>query len=290
MALVTRRNSTVAAVAAVALALVGATAARADAVPGISLGSFAVTAGDEVVVSSDGWTDLAKQIHPSTTVLISSDLTGVIARDEFPATAGPWTRTVTIPMFEPAGTYQVCAVLTKDVVAESEPWMEFSTCASLTVRAYTLPGSPVYRFWSPRFSNAHFFTMSTDEAAGIRSTDTNWIDEGVAFRALPVNPDLSCTYGKQVFRFWSPVFRTHFYTQDAEEKSRIRSTDRNWTYEGIAYCALTSTTGGGVPLYRFWSPVFNKHFFTASQSEADNLQAVDRNWNYEGIAYYVLPS
>ena len=111
---------------------------------------------------------------------------------------------------------------------------------------------------------------------------------GVAFGAV-VARDGACTEGAPVFRFWSPRFRSHFYTQDAAEKAAIVARDRNWTYESVAYCAYPTQIPGSVPLYRFWSPGFGKHFFTADQGEAAHIRAVDRNWNYEGIAYYVLP-
>jgi len=154
------------------------------------------------------------------------------------------------------------------------------------------PGSTtakVYRFWSPKFSNAHFFTTSGTEAVRIIDTDVNWLYEGAAFRALTWNGS-RCADGRQVYRFYSAVFQSHFYTQNATEKEYVRLNDPNWSYEGVAYCAYTLSThpAGSMPLYRFWSPVFGKHFYTASRSERDQLDYNDPNWDYEGIAYYVL--
>jgi|GEM_PF-3453679 len=146
----------------------------------------------------------------------------------------------------------------------------------------------VYRFWSPKFNNAHFFTTSDTEAWHIYQTDTNWTYEGKAFSALAASGE-TCTTGAPVFRFYSPVFQSHFYTQNADEKAHIIAADRNWNYEGVAYCAYSTQQAGTTAVYRFWSPGFGKHFFTASQAEADHIKAVDRNWNYEGIAYYVQP-
>jgi hypothetical protein len=146
----------------------------------------------------------------------------------------------------------------------------------------------VYRFWSPGFGNAHFFTTSGSEALHIIDTDRSWIYEGPAFSALTASGS-TCTQGAPVHRFYSAVFRSHFYTQSAAEKERIQATDRNWAYEGVAYCAYPNQVAGSKPLYRFWSPGFGKHFFTADQAEADHIRAVDRNWTYEGVAYYVLP-
>lgn len=146
----------------------------------------------------------------------------------------------------------------------------------------------VYRFWSPRFSNAHFFTTSGDEARHLIDTDGNWVYEGRAFAGAPSSGE-SCASGSPVYRFYSPVFGSHFYTINGGEKQHIQSTDHNWTYEGVAYCAWTSQVAGSTPLYRFWSPGFGKHFFTAGGGEADYIRANDRNWNYENVAYFVKP-
>ncbi|MCC2335705.1 hypothetical protein [Cellulomonas wangsupingiae] len=146
----------------------------------------------------------------------------------------------------------------------------------------------VFRFWSPGFDNAHFFTTGETEAENILYFDDNWTYEGVAFNALQASGS-TCATGTAVHRFWSPGFRSHFYTQSATEKNHIVANDRNWQYEGVAYCAYPEPAPGSTPLYRFWSPGFSKHFFTASQAEADHIRANDRNWVYEGVAYHVLP-
>ena len=147
----------------------------------------------------------------------------------------------------------------------------------------------VYRFWSPVFNNAHFFTTNADEAQNIRDNDKNWVDEGGAFTAVSTNADGSCATGLPVFRFYSPVFQSHFYTQNADEKAHIVAADHNWSYEGVAYCAFPEARTGTVALYRFWSPVFGKHFFTADEGEKNHIVASDHNWSYEGVAYYVAP-
>ena len=147
------------------------------------------------------------------------------------------------------------------------------------------PGA-VFRFWSPQFDNAHFFTTNFAEAAHIIATDGNWQYEGVAFRGAPL-VDGTCTQGEAVHRFYSQGFRSHFFTKSESEKAHIVANDRNWTYEGVAYCAAASPAAGTTPLHRFWSPAFGKHFFTADQGEADHIRANDRNWTYEGVAYHV---
>ena len=145
----------------------------------------------------------------------------------------------------------------------------------------------VHRFWSPKFNNAHFFTTDYDEAERIRTSDPNWTYENVAFLTL-IAVDDACEVGTPVYRFYSPVFQSHFYTRDAAEKAHVIANDRNWTYEGVAYCAFDTAQPGTVPLYRFWSPRFGKHFYTANEAEKNHIVANDRNWTYENIAYYVV--
>jgi hypothetical protein len=89
-----------------------------------------------------------------------------------------------------------------------------------------------------------------------------------------------------VYRFWSSSFESHFYTLNKTESDTIRRTDRNWTFEGVAFCAASNSSSTTTPVYRFWSPTFGKHFFTANAAEADAIRAGDKNWTYEGVAMY----
>ncbi|HEY4752785.1 MAG TPA: hypothetical protein VIH37_05825 [Candidatus Limnocylindrales bacterium] len=150
------------------------------------------------------------------------------------------------------------------------------------------PRAVVYRFWSPGYGNAHFYTTNSLEAMSLIVGDPHWTFEGLAFSALPADGD-QCPKGSAMYRFWSPVFSSHFYTMSVSEKDHIVAADRNWQYEGVAYCAYATQQPGTVPLYRFWSPSFGKHFFTADQVEADHIRAVDQNWQYEDVAAYIIP-
>lgn len=146
----------------------------------------------------------------------------------------------------------------------------------------------VDRFWSPGFANAHFFTADEAEKNSIIATDRNWRHEGRAFAAYDLGT--GCGAGTTaVYRFYSVPFRSHFFTVNVAEKDAIVAADRNWSYEGVAYCAPATGTAGSTPLHRFWSPVFGKHFYTANTAEKDMIVATDRNWVYEGEAYSVLP-
>jgi hypothetical protein len=145
----------------------------------------------------------------------------------------------------------------------------------------------VHRFWSPRFDNAHFFTMSEAEADEIRRTDPNWTYEGVAFQAYAPRRAEACPDDTApVYRFYSDAFETHFLTIDGTEARTVRETDENWTYEGVAFCELTTSAAGTQPVYRFYSDVFEKHFFTVDEHEMTQLRDHDDNWIYEGVAWY----
>ena len=170
----------------------------------------------------------------------------------------------------------------------ADPYFSAPVSSGPDVSPTTNPQVAVYRFWSPGFNNAHFFTTNEVEAGNILDNDSNWQYEGAAFSAVAANGE-TCPEGQPVFRFYSPVFQSHFFTADPTEAGNIRTGDRNWNYEGVAYCSYPTAAAGTTALYRFWSPRFGKHFFTADPTEASNIRTSDRNWNYEGIAYYVLP-
>lgn len=92
-----------------------------------------------------------------------------------------------------------------------------------------------------------------------------------------------------VYRFWSDVFRGHFFTIDVEEANRVKNTDPNWRYEKVAYSAYINQETDTVPLYRFWSDVFKGHFYTSNYDEYLKVKNTDSNWKFEWIGYYVYP-
>jgi hypothetical protein len=103
---------------------------------------------------------------------------------------------------------------------------------------------------------------------------------------LPVSQEPASSY---VYRFWSDVFRGHFFTIDQTEAERVKNTDTNWRYEKVAFSAYPTQEPDTVPLYRFWSDVFHGHFYTADQAEYEKVKNTDSNWKYEWVAYYVYP-
>jgi hypothetical protein len=97
---------------------------------------------------------------------------------------------------------------------------------------------------------------------------------------------------QEVYRFWSPVHGSHFYTMDELEKEEILlNYPAIWTYEGVAYYAYPDNSDPDTrPVYRFWSESLGRHFYTISESERSVV--VDQyagTWTYEGIAFYAYP-
>jgi CSLREA domain-containing protein len=95
-----------------------------------------------------------------------------------------------------------------------------------------------------------------------------------------------------VYRFWSPVFSSHFFTiSEAERDYIIANWPGIWTYEGVAFRAFQTQEPGTMPVYRFWSPVDEAHFYTISEAERDYIIANWPGiWTYEGIAFYAYPA
>lgn len=151
--------------------------------------------------------------------------------------------------------------------------------------------SPVHRFWSPVLAN-HFYTASEAERRMlIDEYPEVWTYEGVAFYARAEDDDAAAS---PVFRFWSPVLLSHFYTIDPNERDMLnREYLGIWVEEEIAFYAYTegSQPRDSVPVYRFWSPVLVGHFYTTDEAERDLLiREYPTIWSFEGIAWYAWPT
>jgi hypothetical protein len=95
-----------------------------------------------------------------------------------------------------------------------------------------------------------------------------------------------------VFRFWSPVLHTHFFTADAAEAQGLMDRFPGiWDMEGIAFFALPSASNPNArPVFRFWSPVLSAHFYTIDEAERDKLiNNFPDVWTFEGIAFFAFP-
>ena len=100
----------------------------------------------------------------------------------------------------------------------------------------------------------------------VQATST-WRYEGIAY----YTPNTSAG-NKPVYRFYSPLNRSHFFTISRSEKDDIIATysSDEWRYEGIAYYVPRDITGNR-PVYRFFNTINRAHFFTISEGEKERL-------------------
>lgn len=148
---------------------------------------------------------------------------------------------------------------------------------------------PTYRFYD-RNVGAHFFTSNKEERDTVIANDPRWSEENKAFEVVDYNNN-SCAdeMSMEVYRFYRPTTKTHFYTQNKTERDTVIANDKSWNYENVAFCAYTEELEGTDPVYRFYREATGSHFFTANQGERDYLLAYDPSWRFEGIAYYAHP-
>jgi len=121
----------------------------------------------------------------------------------------------------------------------SESW-RFSGEAYYVYKGNLVPkeASPVYRFWSS-INKAHFFTINEAEKDMIIANypEENWKYGGIAWYAYKASDAPEGTI--PVYRFYSALNKTHFFTANETEKNHIIATypEENWKYGGIAWYA-----------------------------------------------------
>lgn len=145
----------------------------------------------------------------------------------------------------------------------------------------------VYRFWAPAVSQ-HFYTMDTAERDWlIREFAEVWIYEGPVYKAASSAFDKGLL---PVYRFWSTINSSHFYTiAEAEKETLIEEYSHSWIFEGVAFYAYPegSQPAECLPVYRFWNVVDNDHFYTMDEGERDTLlREYPHLYVYEGVAFY----
>ncbi len=124
----------------------------------------------------------------------------------------------------------------KLITKYSDVWTYEGPVYNACSTSYHQDLAPVYRFWSAR-NYSHFYTTRESEKAKlINDFPDVWTYEGVAFYAYP--PDSQPPECTPVYRFWSGINHTHFYTTSEREKNKlIDNYAAVYTYEGIAYYA-----------------------------------------------------
>lgn len=94
--------------------------------------------------------------------------------------------------------------------------------------------SPVYRFWSSNHQG-HFYTISEGEKNQVNDNypDEEWKLEGQVFCAEQTSGGMNTP----LYRFWSDLYGSHFYTAGEGEKNFVRDNNpaSTWRLEGAAY-------------------------------------------------------
>ncbi len=97
---------------------------------------------------------------------------------------------------------------------------------------------PLYRFWS-QTNRKHFYTADAYEKEHLINgayPEAQFVYEGIAWYTNVSQT----TATRPLYRFYSPVYRAHFYTISEEERDVVieRYAPIIWTYEGVAWYAL----------------------------------------------------
>ena len=120
------------------------------------------------------------------------------------------------------------------------------------------------------------------------------IDSGQAYldNFLFETGDSVMTQRSAVYRFWSPVLGTHFYTiNDVERDRLVKEFPDVWILEGAAFNVAAAPFDSDLaPVYRFWAPQTGAHLYTIDEGERDRLVKEQGHvWTFEAVAFYAYP-
>ncbi len=108
--------------------------------------------------------------------------------------------------------------------------------------------APIYRFWSGTLGS-HFYTLDENERDKVvRDYPSVWTDEGIAFYAYPAGRQPAGTM--PVWRFWSGVLGSHFYTVSDREQFIVNNSGELWQGEGVAWYAYPPEANAPVALVK----------------------------------------
>jgi len=143
-----------------------------------------------------------------------------------------------------------------------------------------------FRFFDTQ-TGGHFFTASADEAAQVRASLPNLVQEGIAW----TTPDKG-TGTVDVFRFLDTKTGDHFYTADVSERDGLLKGGTSYHYEGVAFEAFASEGGSGTAaVERFFNTETGQHHYALAE-EATGIRhgAAGSGWVDEGKAFIVQPA
>lgn len=130
------------------------------------------------------------------------------------------------------------------------------------------------------------------QGAVLNASELQGAEEAVAQRSRADRPGASSATAKAatnrlaVYRFFNSQTSAHFYTSSATERDSVIASLPQFRYEGLAFWAAASASGGMSPVYRFFNSQTGVHFYTISEQERDHIQANLPQLRYEGVAYY----
>jgi len=141
-------------------------------------------------------------------------------------------------------------------------------------------------------ANTGYVFEDWTENSVVVSTSPSYVFTVQSNRSLVANFIAASVQLSPVYRFWSALHSGHFFTISEWEKNHIQATWPDiWSYEGVAWYALTTPATNASPVYRFWSPVYSRHFFTISEAEKNYIRTNWPDiWTYESVAWYAFPT
>ncbi len=95
-----------------------------------------------------------------------------------------------------------------------------------------------------------------------------------------------------VYRFFSTLNQTHFFTIDEAERDTIIANYPWYLYENVAYDVMAADNSFEQisPVYRFFNTRNGSHFFTIDEAEKDDIIAGYDWYRFEGIAWHAYAS
>jgi len=94
-------------------------------------------------------------------------------------------------------------------------------------------GTPVWRFFNTS-TGTHFYTASADERAHVLATWPQFVDEGVAYRALTGTEPGTV----KLFRFFNAATGAHFYTTEDDERAVVNQHLPTYADEGVVFAVF----------------------------------------------------
>ena len=131
----------------------------------------------------------------------------------------------------------------------------------------------VYRYAA---GDDYFFTTNPQAEATLIA-NRRYVKEGIAFRLfLPGTPGTV-----EFHRWYNPVRKSHFYSSNKNEASRI---EKDYVYEGVIGYIATTRLKSTRELYRWFHPRLHVYFYS---TDIKGNEGQRRNYQFDGIAGYV---